>query len=297
MEAVVEFVDVSKSYGHIEALNGVSLRVERGEVVALLGPNGAGKTTAVSLMLGLRRPSRGDVRLFGLPPHDLRARSRAGVMLQESGVPAQLTVRETIDLFRTYYPRPLPGAEVLSLAILTEKAAARVGTLSGGEHQRLYYALAICGDPEALFLDEPSVGMDVETRRAFWASVRRLAHAGKTILLTTHYLQEADELAQRVVVIDRGEVVADAAPAVIKSRVASKRVTFETQDGFHADALGGADVQTVEVNGRRVRLLTSEPERALRALFASGVEVTNLEVVGADLEEAFLALTQRKRDG
>jgi ABC-2 type transport system ATP-binding protein len=289
---VVELEGARKRYGAVEALRGVDLRIGAGEIVAMLGPNGAGKTTSISLMLGLRRPTAGRARLFGLDPGDRRARSRTGVMLQESGVPGTLTVREIVDLVRAYYPRPLPAARAIALAGLAERADTRVGQLSGGERQRVYFALAVCGDPELLVLDEPTVGMDVEARQAFLASMRELADAARTIVLTTHYLEEADALARRIVVIDRGVVIADAAPAALKARMPSKRVSFRLAAGFDV-ALDGLPASAVERTGDRVRLLSAEPETVLRELFRRGVAVTDLEVVGADLEDAFLALTGR----
>src|SRR5436309_2061340 len=223
-----ELVNASKRYGEVEAVRDVSFVIEPGEVVAMLGPNGAGKTTSISLMLGVRKPTSGEVRLFGLPPNDRRARSRCGVMPQEAGVPGVLTVRELVDLFRSYYPAPIPARDAIAIAGLEQKANSAAGTLSGGERKRLYFALAICGDPEALFLDEPSVGLDVESRRALLGTVRALAQQGKTILLTTHYLEEADQLAERIVVIDRGVVIADTTPRDIKASVPSKRISFST---------------------------------------------------------------------
>src|SRR6266487_2001874 len=220
MEAAVELLDAHKNYGSVEALRGVDIAIRPGELVAMLGPNGAGKTTAISLMLGLRRPTAGRARLYGQDPTDRRARSRCGVMLQESGVSSALRVRELVDLFRAYYPHPMSADRAIALA--------------GLQRQRLYYALAVCGDPEVLFLDEPTVGMDVESRRAFLDGIREFWSSGKTIVLTTHYLDEADELAQRVVVVDRGLVIADAPPADIKSKVAGKRVSFDA---------GGADLE------------------------------------------------------
>jgi ABC-2 type transport system ATP-binding protein len=296
VSAVVELVAARKRYGAVDALRGVDLAIQAGEVVAMLGPNGAGKTTSISLMLGLRRPSAGSARLFALDPTDRRARSRCGVMLQESGVPPVLTVRELVDLFRAYYPRPLAADRVIGIAGLGEKASTAAGKLSGGERQRLSFALAICGDPEALFLDEPTVGMDVEARRAFLAGVRELAAAGRTIVLTTHYLEEADALAQRIVVIDRGVVIADATPRELKSRIASKRVSFSVDPRPSPDAFEGLPVTAFDLTGDRVRLLSNQPEAVLHALFERGVAIRDLEVVGADLEEAFLTLTGRHHE-
>ena len=290
---VVELIEASKRYGQVEALRGVSLTIQPGEIVAMLGPNGAGKTTSISLMLGLRQPTGGQVRLFGLPPTDRRARSRAGVMLQESGTTGVLTVRELVALFGTYYPSPLPSDRAVAMAGLADKADARVATLSGGQRQRLYFALAICGDPHVLFLDEPTVGMDIEARRAFVASIQTLAGAGKTVVFTTHYLREAEELARRIVVIDRGLVIADATPRELMSKVAAKRVSFSLARPPAADPFGGLALAALDVSDGRVRFLTNEPETVLRTLFERGVEMRDLEVAGADLEEAFLSLTRR----
>ncbi len=290
----VELQGVSKSFGAVRALRDVSFAARQGEVVALLGPNGAGKTTAISIMLGLRAPTTGQARLLGLDPRDLRARSRSGVMLQESGVPMTLTVRELIDLFRGYYPAPLPAARAIEMAGLQEKANARAGALSGGQRQRLYFALAVCGDPEVLFLDEPTAALDVEARREFWAQVRAFVQEGKTIVLTTHYLEEADALADRVVVIDHGRVIADASPAAIKARVAGKKVSFDLDRPLDDAAFAGLPVQNLQLDARHATLLSPEPEAVLRALFARDAGIHNLEVVGAGLEEAFLTLTSDK---
>jgi len=291
---VVELRAVRKRFGQVEALKGVDLAIGAGELVAMLGPNGAGKTTSISLMLGLRRPTGGEARLFGFDPADQRARSRCGVMLQESGTTGVLTVRELVDLFRSYYPSPLPAATAIARAGLDAKAGARAGTLSGGERQRLYFALAVCGDPEALFLDEPTVGMDVEGRRAVLDSIRALSAVGKTIVFTTHYLEEADQLARRIIVIDRGVVIADATPREIKSQIPSKRISFNTGAPVSDATFRGLPVQNLEVADHRVRLLSNEPELVLKALFERGVAVHDLEVTGADLEEAFLSLTTRR---
>jgi len=289
--AAVELLDVRKNYARVQALRGVSLTIERGEVVAMLGPNGAGKTTAISLMLGMRRPSAGQVRLFGRDPGDRAARSRCGVMLQESGVNDVLRVFETVAIFRAYYPRPLPTARVLELAGLEEVANRKITALSGGQRQRLYYALAVCGDPEALFLDEPTAGMDVEARRSFLAGIRRYASEGRTVVLSTHYLEEADQLADRVVVIDRGMIVADDSPTAIKARVAGRRVSFTVKPAPSAADFEGLPISGLELRDQFVRFHSSNPEQALAAAFRRGWDIQNLEVVGADLEEAFVSLT------
>ncbi len=293
-QPVVELTNVTKRYGDVEAVRDVSFQIDAGEIVAMLGPNGAGKTTSINLMLGLRNPTSGTARLFGLDPKDLKARSRIGVMLQESGVPGMLRVTEIVDLFRSYYPAPLPAAEAIAMAGLEEKARSLVKDLSGGQHQRLYLALAVCGNPDTLFLDEPTVGMDVEGRRRFLEEVAALAARGRTVVLTTHYLEEADQLAQRVIVINQGRVIADASPAAIKSQVAGKRITFTTPSPRDESQFDGLPLNSKVVDDHRVRLLTSEPEQVLRELFRRGVELHELEVAGADLEEAFIAMTQRE---
>jgi len=291
MNAAVELIDAHKRYGSVEAVKGVNVTIHPGEVVAMLGPNGAGKTTSINLMLGLRKPTSGRARLFGLDPDDRRARSRCGVMLQDSGVPDTLTVRELVELFTSYYPHPMSPDRAIGLAGLDQQARRQAGKLSGGQRQRLYFALAVCGDPELIFFDEPTVGMDVESRRSFLDSIREFGREGRTIVLTTHYLEEADELAERIIVIDRGVVIADASPAEIKSHVVGRRVSFRTSQPLSESDLRGLPHSRLELDKNRVRLFSNAPEAVLRELFIRGVEIQDLEVVGADLEEAFLALT------
>jgi ABC-2 type transport system ATP-binding protein len=290
----VELVGATKRYGEVVAVDDVSLAIHAGELVAMLGPNGAGKTTSINLMLGLRNPTSGKARLFGMDPKDLRARSRIGVMLQESGVPGMLRVEELVSLFCSYYPHPLPAVQAIAMAGLEEKSKTLVKDLSGGQHQRLYLALALCGDPEVLFLDEPTVGMDVDGRRRFLREIADLGARGRTIVLTTHYLEEADELAQRIIVIDHGRVIADSSPAEIKARVAGKRVSFLTSTVLDEGQLAGLPLNSQQIEDHRVRLLTNEPEAVLRELFQRGIEMRDLEIAGADLEEAFVAMTSRE---
>jgi ABC-2 type transport system ATP-binding protein len=291
---VAELVEVSKRYGDVQALQRVSFAIEPGEVVAMLGPNGAGKTTAISIMLGTRKPTSGAARLFGLSPRDLKVRSRIGVMLQESGVPGMLKVQEIVSLFGSYYPSPLPTPEAIAMAGLAEKAGTLVKDLSGGQRQRLYFALAVCGNPDVLFLDEPTVGMDVEGRRGFIAEIAEFGVKGRTVVLTTHYLEEADQLARRVIVIDHGVVIADSTPAEIKARVAGKHVTFASTRPVTEADLDGLPLTGKQVDDHHVRLLTNDPEAVLKELFRRGLEMTDLEVAGADLEEAFVAMTHHE---
>jgi ABC-2 type transport system ATP-binding protein len=290
MAHIAELQAVTKRYGAVTALDNVTLGLEAGRVTALLGPNGAGKTTTVKLLLGLTAATTGRVSLFGVDPRDREARRRTGVMLQISKVPETLKVHEHVHLFTSYYPAPMAVDAALATAGLTAVANRKYGELSGGERQRTQFALAICGNPDLLFLDEPTVGLDVESRRAFWQEVRRLARAGRSILLTTHYLEEADALADRIVVVNHGTIVADGAPHEVKAIAASRRIRCVTS--MAADALRVLPgVQSVRHDGAAVEILTNDAERLARHLFATDPELSGLEITGAGLEEAFLALT------
>ena len=219
---------VTKKFGQQVALDCLSLELRRGEVVALLGPNGAGKTTAVRLLLGLSQATSGEVRIFGGNPRDRASRLRLGAMLQVGRMPETLRVREHLQLFSSYYANPRPLEELLAVAGLEGLEEKLFGTLSGGQKQRVLFALALCGDPDLICLDEPTVGMDVEARRAMWEQVRKLAARGKTILLTTHYLEEADALASRIVVIQKGKVIAEGTPQELKTADSSRSIRCTT---------------------------------------------------------------------
>jgi ABC-2 type transport system ATP-binding protein len=287
---VAEIQGVTKKYGRVTALDALTLSLQPNRVTALLGPNGAGKTTAVKLLLGLTRPTSGRVALFGVDPRAVDARRRTGVMLQISKVPETLKVREHVHLFCSYYPKPMPVDEALAIAGLTDVANRKFGELSGGQRQRVLFALSICGNPDLLFLDEPTVGLDVEARRFFWQEVRRLAGRGCSILLTTHYLEEADALADRIVVLKRGVVVADGAPHDVKAMAASRRVTCVTT--VSADQIRSLPaVQSVRHDGAAVEILTNDAEGLARYLLMRDPSLSGLEIAGAGLEEAFLALT------
>jgi ABC-2 type transport system ATP-binding protein len=287
---VARLEGVSKTYGSVQALRNVDLSLRPGELLAVLGPNGAGKTTALRMLLGLSKPSRGTARVFGRDPVGSDARLRTGAMLQVAKVPETLRVKEHIHLFSSYYPKPLPLFEVLAAAGLEDIKNRLFGELSGGQKQRVLFALAICGDPDLVFLDEPTVGLDVEARRLLWAEIRRLIARGKSVLLTTHYLQEADELADRVVVIDHGTIIAEGTPGEIKSRTAARRIRCVT--GLSLDSIRNIPgVLAVRADREAWEIQATEVEPALRELLKDPT-ISGIEVTSAGLEDAFLALTR-----
>jgi ABC-2 type transport system ATP-binding protein len=288
---VASLEGVKKNYGDVRALRGVDFRVRAGEVVALLGPNGAGKTTAVKLLLGLMQPNYGRVRVFGGDPTNPDNRMRTGAMLQVGKVPETLRVREHIDLFSSYYAKPMPLDEVLAAAGLEKLGDRKFGDLSGGQRQRTLFALAICGDPDLLFLDEPTVGLDVEARRSLWDEIRRLVELGKTVLLTTHYLQEADALADRIAVINQGEIISVGTPSEIKAQTSGKRIRCITALSV-ANLLQIPGVTDARQDREAMEIRAREAEPVVRALLARDSSLSGLEITSAGLEEAFLALTQ-----
>jgi ABC-2 type transport system ATP-binding protein len=288
---VASLAGVNKNYGSVRALRNVDFSVRAGEVVALLGPNGAGKTTAVKLLLGLLQPNTGKARVFGGDPVNPENRLRTGAMLQVGRVPETLRVREHIDLFSSYYQKPLPAAEVLAATGLEKLSDRKFGELSGGQKQRVLFALAICGNPDLLFLDEPTVGLDVEARRLLWDEIRRMVGRGKTVLLTTHYLQEADALADRVAVINQGEIVAQGTPSEIKAKTAGKRIRCITS--LNLPTVRQIEGVTEAKEDREaIEIHAVEAEPVVRELLARDASLSGLEVTSAGLEEAFLALTQ-----
>jgi ABC-2 type transport system ATP-binding protein len=290
--AVVARLDgVSKNYGAVKALHNVDFAVRAGELVALLGPNGAGKTTAVKLLLGLAIPKTGQVRVFGGNPVNPEVRMRTGAMLQVAKVPETLRVKEHIDLFSSYYPNPWPLAQTLAAASIEDIQDRPFGELSGGQRQRVLFALAICGDPDLLFLDEPTVGLDVESRRTLWVEIRKLIARGKTVLLTTHYLQEADALADRVVVINKGEIIAEGTPSEIKAQTAGKQIRCVSS--LEIDTVRMIPgVLDVRQDREALEIHATDAEPVIRELLALDPRLSGLEVSSAGLEEAFLALTR-----
>jgi ABC-2 type transport system ATP-binding protein len=296
---LAELLGASKTYGTgpaaVHAVEEVDLTVRAGELLAVLGPNGAGKTTALGMLTGLTTPSSGTARLFGRDPRDLAARQRMGVMLQSSGVPDTLRVRELLAAFRGYYPAPLPMASVVEAAGLDGLEDRLFGTLSGGQQRRLLFGIALCGDPELVFVDEPTTGLDVEVRRTLWATLRTLAATGRGVVLTTHYLEEADALADRIVLLHQGRVVAEGTPTQMKSLVPGRRIRAESSIEA-AEASGWVGVHRASHDGTRLELLVSEPEPVLRQLLYRDPSVTGVTVTEPTLEDAFLTLTDQTKE-
>jgi ABC-2 type transport system ATP-binding protein len=286
---------VTRRYGQITAVDGLSLQIQRGQTVALLGPNGAGKTTTVELLLGLANPDQGVVRLFGGPPAAAVAAGCVGAMLQDAGLPQGARVAELIGLVRSLYPQPLSVAEVLRLADLEGVARRQVQRLSGGQRQRVRLALALAGNPQLLVLDEPTAALDVDARRSFWQRVRGYVSAGRTVLFATHRLEEADAVADRIVVIAGGRLLADGTPDQVKAQAAGRSTISVAADGLSRDLLENLPaVETVRQDRGRLTLSTSDPDATIRALLQQAPNVQDLEVRRAGMEEAFLHLTHEE---
>ncbi|MEU0336009.1 ABC transporter ATP-binding protein [Streptomyces sp. NPDC006193] len=288
----VSFEKTVKTYGATPAVDGFDLHIACGETVALLGRNGAGKSTAISLLLGLNEPDEGTVQLFGAPPrHAVRA-GRVGAMLQETRAVPRVTVRELVAFVAGRYPDPMPVAQALRHAGIAELAGRRVDRLSGGQAQRVRFAVALAGNPSLLVLDEPTAALDVEARHAFWTSMRAYARQGRTVLFSTHYLEEADAYADRIVVIDHGRIVADGTSEELRRSAGDSvvRVDLQGRDAAALRALPG--VRAVEVRDGRALLRTHDSDATVVALAGLGA-IRGLEVAPTSLDDAFLALTAR----
>ncbi|UYY59980.1 ABC transporter ATP-binding protein [Sphingomonas sp. S2-65] len=289
IEAVGRLGGISKTFGSRLVLDNIALEIRRGEVTALLGPNGAGKTTLVGMLTGRLAPDHGHVALFGLDPARPAARARMGVMLQSAGLPDVLTVRELVALQSGYYRNPRQVAATITLAGLDGLEARPAGKLSGGQQRRLLYALAICGQPDLLVLDEPTTGLDHEARRRLWTTVRADADAGAAILLTTHYLEEADALADRIVVIDGGRIIADDTPSWIKAQVAGSTIRCRTALP-DATLLSLPGIRSVARNGAATTLLATDGAASARALLGADSALSDLTITAASLEDALANL-------
>ncbi|MGW6647550.1 ABC transporter ATP-binding protein [Streptomyces iakyrus] len=290
--SVVAFDQVSKAYDAVRAVDALTLDLRPGETVALLGPNGAGKSTTLDLLLGLKRPDSGTVRLFGTGPRDAIVAGRVGAMLQSGGLMDEVTVAELVRLACDLHPKPYRPSEVLARAGIAQIADRKVDKLSGGQAQRVRFALATAGDSDLIVLDEPTTGMDVTTRQAFWATMREQADQGRTVLFATHYLEEADAVADRVLVLHRGRLLADGTAAEIKAKAGARRVSFDIADAIDEPALRALPFLTgIDISGRTVRIQSADADATVHALYGLGVYPRNLEVAGLGLEQAFVAIT------
>ncbi len=289
-DSAVAIEGLSVRYGAIQALDDVALELREGQLLALLGPNGAGKTTLLSALLGLLRPDGGQVRVFGHRPGSLPARCLSGVMLQNSGVPELLSAAELIDQFRSYHNDAMAREAVIELAGIESLADRRFATLSGGQKQQVLFALAIVGRPRLLLLDEPSNGMDINARARLWRTVQAMRDEGCAVLLTTHYIEEADRLADEVILLDRGRILAQGSPNQIKSRLSGSEIRFRTRMGLKKLQTMLGEVQ-FEFSSDRCRLISATPERLLASLLQADPELTDLEVRPVSLEDALSSLT------
>jgi ABC-2 type transport system ATP-binding protein len=288
---VVSFDNVSKHYGSLRAVDGLSLDLRVGETVALLGPNGAGKSTSLDMLLALRKPTSGNIRMFGSDPYHAVQAGRVGAMLQSGGLMPEVTVRELVTLVTGLHPQPVPVPTTLRRAGIEAIADQRVDRLSGGQTQRVRFALAIVGECDLIVLDEPTTAMDVETRRLFWASMKEEVTAGKTLLFATHYLEEADQAADRILVINRGRLLADGTPAEIKARAGAKRISFRLDKVDEPVLLGLPGLVSLDVRGDVVQIQSTDSDATLYALLDAGYRPRELEIGGLGLEQAFLAIT------
>ena len=294
--AAIRLSGLVKTFGEVTAVSGLDLTVQPGEIVAFLGPNGAGKTSTIDMLLGLSRPTAGSVEVFGLAPGTAVAQGRIAAVMQSGGLLKDLTVKETVQLTASLYREPRPVDEVLRRAGIGQIADRRVGKCSGGEQQRLRFALALLPEPDLLLLDEPTTGMDVEARRAFWTAIREDAAAGRTVVFATHYLDEADAYADRIVMVRRGEIVADGTAAQVRA-MASGRTVRATLPGANAVTLGELPgVTTVELRGDTVLIRCEDSDAVLRYLL-NQTQAHDLEVSSHNLEDAFIALTGAESTG
>ncbi|WP_139367239.1 ABC transporter ATP-binding protein [Metabacillus halosaccharovorans] len=296
MEPIIELNKVTKVFKNKTAVHEISFSIHKGEIVAILGPNGAGKTTTMNMMLGLLEPSEGNIQLFKKQPKDKFVREKIGAMLQEVSVINALKVKEVIHLFRSYYPNPLSFEELVDLTGFSQnECQKRANKLSGGQKRRLGFAIAMAGNPDVLFFDEPTVGLDVTSRKVFWNTVKELKQRGKTIIFTTHYLQEADDIAERVILFHEGKIVGDGTPLDIKSKLTKQAVTFSADSTIRYEELTVLPFVTdVYEKDGRFYVLTEQPDDCLKAIFAKGIPVRNIGVERGRLEDAFEQVMEKR---
>jgi ABC-2 type transport system ATP-binding protein len=286
----IELTGVRKHFGNVQAVRGIDVNVASGEIVAMLGPNGAGKTTTIDMILGLSQPSSGRVSVYGMHPRQAVTHGLVSAVMQTGGLLKDLTVMETVQYTASVFAQSKPPAEVLERAGITKIADRRVGKCSGGEQQRLRFAMALVSDPELLVLDEPTTGMDVEGRRSFWASIRQDAEQGRTVLFATHYLEEADAYADRIILLRHGQKIADGTAAEIKAMAAGRTVRATLPGAGEAELRDIPGADTVEVRGDTVLIHSGDSDAVARYLLTR-TSARDLEIAARGIEEAFLALT------
>jgi ABC-2 type transport system ATP-binding protein len=293
MKTIVEIKNLTKEFKGKKAVEDVSFSIQRGEVVAILGPNGAGKSTTILMMLGLLHPTSGTVSLFNQKPQDQKVRERIGVMLQQVSIMDALKVKELLTLFRSYYPTPLSMEEMIRLTGMQgNELNKRTDKLSGGQKRRVSFALAMAGNPDLVFFDEPTVGMDSTARKQFWEKVRKHANEGKTVLFSTHYLQEADDVATRILLFNEGKLIADGSPASIKQRLLKKTVSFKVDGHFPKEQfLQEGHISEVSEEKGRIIIQTEDTDRVLASLFTIGMRISDIAIDKGRLEDAFEQLT------
>lgn len=298
MEYAVDIKQLTKVFKDNKAVDNVSFSIKRGEIVAILGPNGAGKSTTMLLMLGLLQPTNGEAKLFNADAKEKKIREKIGVMLQEVSLMDGLKVKEIIGLFRSYYPNPLSIDKLVRLTGLSdEDLNKRTEKLSGGQKRRVGFALALAGNPDLLFFDEPTVGMDISARKVFWETVRELADKGKTIIFSTHYLQEADDVAERIILFNKGKVIADGKPEELKGNLLKQSVSFVVNGPFSkGNFLQLPQVSDVYVKGGRTFIITSNTDSVLAKIFADQLLVHDIAIENGRLEEAFEQLTIEQQE-
>jgi ABC-2 type transport system ATP-binding protein len=288
----IELSGLSKSFGDVHAVRGIDLAVRPGEIVAFLGPNGAGKTTTIDMMLGLSRPDRGSALVYGMEPQDAVRHGLISAVMQTGGLLKDLTVRETLQLTASLFSDTRPVAEVLERAGITDVADRRVVKCSGGQQQRLRFAMALLPDPELLILDEPTTGMDVTGRRDFWQAIREDAELGRTVVFATHYLEEADAYADRIVLVRQGEIVADGTAAQVKALVSGRTVRATLPDADPVVLQGLPGVESVELRGDTVLVSSTDSDAVARHLLTH-TPARDLEITSRGLEDAFISLTSQ----
>lgn len=298
MNEAIRLTNVSKSFQQKTAVNHINFSINKGEIVAILGPNGAGKTTTISMILGLLKPSTGDIHILGQDPKNKAVREKIGVMMQEVSMMPGLKIHEILTLIRSYYPNPRSLEDLIELTGLTEQdLKTQAEKLSGGQKRRVSFALALAGNPDLIIFDEPTVGMDISSRNRFWQTIHALANQGKTILFSTHYLQEADDAAQRILLFKDGKIVADGTPSEIKSKITNQTVSFILDPDMSFEKLYQyPEIQQITRNNGRIYVNSTNADKVLAIIFQEKLGAHDIQIESGKLEDAFEQLTSTNKE-